>query len=90
MKYKYYTQGTCSTEINFDLVGNKVSNVSFVHGCNGNLQAVSRLVDGLTVDEIESKLKGINCNGRGTSCGDQLARAIRKAYNGEDENGVIR
>ncbi|MBP5651391.1 MAG: TIGR03905 family TSCPD domain-containing protein [Clostridia bacterium] len=89
MRYKYFTHGTCSTEINFDLVGNKVTNVSFVRGCNGNLQAVSRLVDGLTVEEIEDKLKGINCNGRGTSCGDQLATAIRKAYNGEDESGVI-
>lgn len=89
MRYKYFTHGTCSTEINFDLVGDKVTNVSFVRGCNGNLQAVSRLVDGLTVEQIEDKLKGINCNGRGTSCGDQLARAIRKAYNGEDNNGVI-
>ena len=56
-----------------------ITNVRFTGGCNGNLQAISKLVEGKTADEIESLLKGINCNGRGTSCGDQLARAVREA-----------
>ncbi len=79
MRYTYKTVGTCSREISFDIDNNVVTNISFVGGCNGNLQAVSRLVDGFTVDEIEKKLKGINCGGRGTSCADQLAIAVRAA-----------
>ncbi len=83
MHYSYKTRGTCSTEINFDIKDNIVTNVAFTRGCNGNLQAVSRLVDGKTVDEIESLLSGINCNGKGTSCGDQLAKAVREAANNQ-------
>ncbi len=81
MRYSYKTKGTCSTQIDFDIEDNIVTNVAFTRGCNGNLQAVSRLVDGKTVDEIESLLGGINCNGKGTSCGDQLAKAVREAAN---------
>lgn len=80
MNYVYKTSGTCSSEIHFDINGDVVSNVSFTGGCNGNLQAVSRLVDGQTVDWIESKVKGIKCGFKPTSCGDQLARAVREAY----------
>jgi len=84
MKYTYKTQGTCSMAIHFDINDNIVSNVSFENGCNGNLQAVSRLVDGMTVDEIKEKCKGIMCVSRGiskgTSCADQLALAVEKAY----------
>ena len=79
MKYTYKTKGTCSTLIELELEGNVVHNVKFTGGCNGNLQAIPRLVEGLTVEEVESKIKGIPCNGRGTSCGDQLARACREA-----------
>ena len=79
MKYTYKTKGTCSTLIELELEGNVVHNVKFTGGCNGNLQAIPRLVEGLTVEEVESKIKGIACNGRGTSCGDQLARACREA-----------
>lgn len=79
MKYTYKTKGTCSTLIELELEGNVVHNVKFTGGCNGNLQAIPRLVEGLTVEEVESKIKGISCNGRGTSCGDQLARACREA-----------
>ena len=83
-KYTYKTQGTCSTAIHFDINDNIISNVSFENGCNGNLQAVSRLVDGMTVDEIKEKCKGINCVSKGiskgTSCADQLALAVEKAY----------
>lgn len=81
--YKYRTQGTCSQEITFDLVGDKVSNVSFFGGCNGNLKAISKLVDGTSVDFIEGKLKGNQCGMRGTSCADQLALAVRAAMDGE-------
>ncbi len=80
MNYVYKTSGTCSSEIHFDINGDVVSNVSFTGGCNGNLQAVSRLVDGQTVDWIESKVKGIKCGFKPTSCGDQLAKAVREAY----------
>ena len=79
MTYSFNTRGTCSSKIDFDINDNIITNVRFTGGCNGNLQAVSRLVDGKTVDEIEATLRGINCNGRGTSCGDQLARAVREA-----------
>lgn len=81
MKYKYKTKMVCSTEIYFDLDGDVVKNVSFTGGCNGNLKAVSILVDGMTVDEIENKLGGNTCGSRPTSCADQLAKAVRQAYN---------
>ena len=80
MEYKYKTKMVCSTEINFTLDGDVVRNVSFRGGCNGNLKAVSKLVEGMTVSQIEEKLAGNTCNGRPTSCADQLARAVREAY----------
>lgn len=79
MTYSYKTSGTCSTKIDLELDGDIVKSVSFTGGCNGNLQAVSKLVKGLTVDEVEETLGGISCGGRPTSCGDQLARACRAA-----------
>ena len=79
MEYLYQTEGTCSQRIRFNLEGNVVTGIQFYGGCNGNLQAVARLVDGMTVEEIESKLKGISCGGRPTSCADQLAKAVRIA-----------
>ena len=79
MQFQYKTKGTCSQMIQFDLEDNRVFNVRFHGGCNGNLKAISKLVDGMTVDEIESKLKGNTCGFRDTSCADQLAVAIRKA-----------
>lgn len=80
MQYNYKTNGTCSTNISFDLEGNTVKNVKFTGGCNGNLKALSALVDGMTVDQIEGKLKGITCGWKNTSCSDQLSKAVRKAY----------
>ena len=74
--YEYKTKGTCSQLISFDLDGNIVKNVSFVGGCNGNLKGVSRLVEGSTVDEIVSRLSGIKCGFKDTSCPDQLAKAV--------------
>ena len=83
MRYKYKTKGTCSIEINFDINGNIISNVSFVGGCNGNLKAISKLVEGMTVEEIEQKLIGNTCGSRPTSCADQLAIAVREALNSQ-------
>jgi uncharacterized protein (TIGR03905 family) len=82
MRYQYKTQYTCSQYIEFDLNGNVVSNIVFYGGCNGNLKAISKLVDGWTVEKIEEYLKGNTCGRRPTSCADQLAIAVRKAYDG--------
>ena len=79
--YDYKTTGTCSQLISFDLDGDKVSNISFTGGCNGNLKGISKLCDGMTVDEIEGKLAGTLCGMRGTSCPDQLSKAVREGYN---------
>ena len=83
MTYTYRTQGTCSSQITFDLDGDIVTNVKYYGGCNGNLQGISKLVNGMTVDEIEKKLGGIRCGFKSTSCPDQLAKAVRKAYESE-------
>ncbi len=80
MRYQMRTQGVCASLISFDLNGDVVTNVKFDGGCNGNLKAVSKLVDGMTVDQIEGKLKGNLCGFKQTSCADQLAIAVRKAY----------
>ena len=81
MEYTYRTENTCARVIKFNLDGNIVTNVRFLEGgCPGNLQAVPRLVEGMTVEEILKRLEGIRCGARGTSCADQLARAIKKAY----------
>ena len=79
MHYQYQTKMTCSTEIDFDLEGDVVRNVVFTNGCNGNLKAIGKLVEGMTVDEIERILKGNTCREKPTSCADQLAIAVREA-----------
>ena len=84
MRYEYKTENTCAQVISFDISGNVISNIEFYGGCNGNLKAISKLLDGATVEEIESKLLGNTCGRRPTSCTDQLAIAVRKAY---EENG---
>ena len=83
MRHKYRTQFTCAMEIDFDLDGDVVSNIEFIGGCNGNLKAISKLVDGFTVEQIEQKLLGNTCGMKPTSCADQLAKAVRKAYDEE-------
>jgi len=80
MDYSYTTKMVCAKQINFHIEGNVITNVSFLGGCNGNLKAVSKLVDGMTVEQIEEKLKGNLCGMRPTSCADQLAIAVRQAY----------
>lgn len=81
MHYTYKTQGTCSREISFDIDGDVITNVRFVGGCPGNLKAIPILVDGMTVDQIESKLKDVKCGFKDTSCAGQLAIAVSKAKN---------
>ena len=77
--HTFNTRGTCSRQINFDIVDGNVHNVSFVGGCDGNTQGLSRLLVGMSVDEAIKRLSGIDCGCKGTSCPDQLARAL-KAY----------
>ncbi len=72
----YKTKGTCSREISFTVENDVVKNVNFVGGCNGNLQGISKLVEGRKVDEIISLLKGVKCGFKNTSCPDQLANAL--------------
>ena len=79
MRYSYKTTGTCSQVINFNREGNVITDIEFIGGCNGNLKAVSKLCDGMTVEEIEGKLLGNKCGMRGTSCADQFAKAVREA-----------
>ena len=69
----------CSKEIKFDIEGDVITNVRFLGGCNGNLKAISKLVNGWTAEEIDEKLRDNTCGRRPTSCADQLARAVREA-----------
>ena len=85
MRYNYLTENTCSQMISFDLDDNIVTNISYMGGCDGNLQSIERILDGWTVKDIESKLGDIKCGRRPTSCSGQLAIAVRKAYDGELE-----
>ena len=78
--YDYKTKDTCSQIISLDIDGDRVYNVSFVGGCNGNLKAIPILVEGMTVEEIESKLSEVRCGRRPTSCAHQLTKAAREAY----------
>ena len=85
MEYIYKTQDTCSSEIKLNINDNVVTDISFTGGCNGNLQAIPRLVDGWTVEEITEKLSGIICGRRPTSCADQLAKACKAAQEEQQE-----
>ena len=78
-KFTYTPRGVCSAQIDFEIDGDIVKNVQFTRGCNGNTQGIGRLVERMKVDEVISRLKGVNCNGRGTSCPDQLALALEAA-----------
>lgn len=81
MSYLYKTKGTCATLIEVDLDGDIIRNVKFTGGCHGNLQAIPKLVEGMSVEEVEKRISGIRCGFKNTSCGDQLAKAVREAYN---------
>lgn len=75
----YKTKGVCSSQISFDIADGKVKNVAFVGGCHGNLQGISKLVEGMDVKEAISRLEGIRCGFKSTSCPDQLAKALKAA-----------
>lgn len=81
--YQYKTKGTCSQLITFDLEDNKVKNVQFLGGCNGNLKGIGKLVEGMDADEVIARLEGVRCGMKSTSCPDQLAKALKAAR----ENG---
>ena len=83
MHYDYITENVCSQMISFDINGGKVSNIKFMGGCNGNLKAIAKLVDGWNADDINEKLVGNTCGRRPTSCGDQLAKAVMAAKEAE-------
>ena len=80
MEYIYKTKGVCASQIKFDINKDVITNIQFFGGCNGNLKAISKLVDGWTVEQIENKVKGNTCGFKNTSCADQLALAVREAY----------
>ena len=79
MKYSYTPRGVCSALVEFELEEGIVHNVKFIRGCHGNTQGIGALCEGMRAEEVVKRLEGINCNGRGTSCPDQLAKAIKNA-----------
>lgn len=76
MTYSYITNGTCSRQISFDIVDDKIYNVNFIGGCNGNLKGIASLVEGMNANEVVNKLKGIRCGFKNSSCPNELAKAI--------------
>ncbi len=83
MKYSVTPSGVCSAQIDFEIDNGIVKNVVFTRGCNGNTQGVAALCEGMRADEVIKRLEGIDCRGRGTSCPDQLARALKIALKSE-------
>lgn len=79
MQYEYKTSGTCSQKIFFDVEDGKVSNVQFIGGCNGNLKGIGALVEGMRIDDVITRVEGIRCGMKSTSCPDQLAKALKAA-----------
>ena len=79
MTIDYRTRGVCSTRMVIDVEGDTVQSVQIFNGCDGNLQGISRLVEGMKVTDAISKLEGIHCGGKPTSCPDQLAQALKQA-----------
>ena len=82
MEYRYRPQGVCSTEMIFDIdeTTNTIRDLKVIHGCNGNLQGISSLIKGMKIEDIISKLSGIKCGFKSTSCPDQISKALEK-YN---------
>ncbi len=78
MVFKYEPKGVCSMEMDIEVEGEIIKKVEIIGGCSGNTQGVSRLVEGMNINEAIKRLKGIDCAGRGTSCPDQLARALEQ------------
>lgn len=80
MHYTYKTKGTCSTHIDYDIEDNKIYNLKYMGGCDGNLKAVAALLEGEEIPKVISRLKGIKCGFRKTSCADQLAKSLEEVY----------
>ncbi|OOM77575.1 TSCPD domain protein [Clostridium puniceum] len=74
--FSYKTSGVCSSKINLEISNNIIENVEFIGGCAGNLSGIGQLVKGLSVDDVINKLNGVDCKGKGTSCPDQLSKAL--------------
>lgn len=74
--FSYKTSGVCSSKIDLDIVDNIIQNVEFIGGCAGNLSGIGQLVKGMSVDDVINKLNGVDCKGKGTSCPDQLSKAL--------------
>ncbi len=83
--YKYTPKGVCSVEISFELDNGIVKNIHFTRGCNGNTQGIAKLAEGMRAEEVIARLKGTDCFSRGTSCPDQLARALELALAEENK-----
>lgn len=83
MIFKYRPEGVCSQEMIIDIEDNIVKDLKVIGGCHGNLQGISKLVQGMTIDEVIDRLKGIKCGFKPTSCPDQLAKALEEYKNRE-------
>lgn len=83
MEYRYKPEGVCSTEIILNIENGIIKDLKVQNGCNGNLKGISSLVKGMRIDEVIKRLKGIQCGNKGTSCPDQIARALEKIKKGE-------
>ena len=78
MEYRYYPKGVCSIEMVFDIEDDIVKGLRVVSGCNGNLQGIAKLVKGMKIEDVATKLEGIECDGRRTSCPDQISKALKE------------
>lgn len=76
MKYTYVPKGVCSRQIELEIEEGMVKSLTVVGGCDGNLQGIAKLVEGMKIEEVIKRLKGIDCRGKGTSCPDQIAKAL--------------
>ena len=79
MEFTYKTRGVCSQMISFSIEDNKLHNVQFMGGCNGNLKGIGALVEGMDIDDVISRVEGTKCGMKSTSCPDQLAQALKAA-----------
>jgi uncharacterized protein (TIGR03905 family) len=87
--YEYFPQGVCSRRVTFDVVDNKVRNVEFLGGCHGNLQGISKLVEGMEIEEVIDRLSGIRCGDKLTSCPDQFSRALKEYINNKEDKAIL-
>ena len=78
MEYRFKPQGVCSTEIIVEVENGVIQKLKVINGCDGNLKGISKLVEGMKVEEVIKKLEGVDCRGRGTSCPDQIAKALKQ------------